>query len=233
MIRIAPAAVFVSLICATSVTAESDPVVVELFTSQGCSSCPPADRLMHDLAQRNDVIGLALHVDYWDYIGWEDEYADPNHTERQRAYARQAGRSMIFTPQMVVNGQQDVVGAHVYELNQLIDLHLTAAAEAEVVAIRTGNEVLVDVTPVELPDGEAYDVRVVQYTPMRHASIRRGELAGHEMDYANVVESWHLAGQWDGMASQQFSVMLSADLPAVALIQRIGHGPIVAAARVK
>ncbi|KUJ82387.1 DUF1223 domain-containing protein [Ruegeria profundi] len=233
MVRIAPAAVFASLLCATTVAAESDPVVVELFTSQGCSACPPADRLMHDLAQREDVIGLALHVDYWDYIGWKDEFADPSHTERQRDYARQAGRSMIFTPQMVVNGQQDVVGAHVYELNQLIDAHLTAAAEAEVVATRTGSEVLVDVTPVELPEGEAYDVRVVQYTPMRHASIRRGELAGYEMEYANVVESWHIAGQWDGAASQQFSVKLTADLPAVALIQRVGHGPIVAAARVK
>ncbi|WP_170428908.1 DUF1223 domain-containing protein [Ruegeria arenilitoris] len=221
------------LAVAAPATAGNDPVVVELFTSQGCSSCPPADRLMHDLAKRDDVIGLALHVDYWDYIGWEDEYADPNHTLRQRAYARQGGRTMIYTPQMVINGQHDVVGAQSRELERLINAHLTAAPEAEVVAKRSGNEVTVDVTPVELPEGETFDVRVVQYSPMRHASIRRGELAGHELDYANVVESWQVAGQWDGVAPQRFLAELTSDLPAVVLVQRVGHGPIVAAARVK
>ncbi|MEW2916660.1 DUF1223 domain-containing protein [Ruegeria sp. ANG10] len=233
MFRIAPVTVFVSLFLATSAVAENDPVVVELFTSQGCSSCPPADELMHDLAQRDDVIGLALHVDYWDYIGWKDEYADPNHTLRQRAYARQGGRSMIYTPQMVINGQQDVVGAKSQELEYLIDAHLKAAPEAEVVATRSGNDVTVNVTPVELPEGELYDVRVVQYAPMRHASIRRGELAGHELDYANVVDTWQEAGQWDGVAPQQFSAVLTSDLPAVVLVQKVGHGPIVAATKVK
>ena len=188
---------------------------------------------MHDLAGRDDVIGLALHVDYWDYIGWKDEYADPDHTLRQRAYAREGGRTMIYTPQMVINGQHDVVGAKSYELNRIIDAHQTAAPEAEVRAARSGNDVTVDVTPVELPEGETYDIRVVQYSPMRHASIRRGELAGHDLDYANVVESWQLAGQWDGTAPQTFTATLADDLPAVVLIQRVGHGPIVAAARVR
>ncbi len=188
---------------------------------------------MHDLASRDDVIGLALHVDYWDYIGWKDEYADPDHTLRQRAYAREAGRSMIYTPQMVINGQHDVVGAKSRELDRLIEAHSKAAPEASVTAIRTADEVTVDVTPVELPEDETYDVRIVQYSPMRHASIRRGELAGHELDYANVVETWQIAGQWDGIAPQTFSAQLSSDLPAVVLVQRADHGPIVAAARVK
>ena len=227
------AVVLAAMLLASTAQAESDPVVVELFTSQGCSSCPPADRIMHDLAQRDDVIGLALHVDYWDYIGWKDEYADPDHTVRQRAYAREGGRTMIYTPQMVINGQQDVVGAKGRDLERIINAHLTAAPEAEVRAARSGNNVTVDVTPVELPEGQIYDVRVVQYSPMRHASIRRGELAGHELDYANVVESWQLAGRWNGEAPQQFTITLSDDLPAVVLIQRVGHGPIVAAARVK
>lgn len=222
-----------ALALAAPAVAENDPVVVELFTSQGCSSCPPADRLMHDLAKRDDVIGLALHVDYWDYIGWEDEYADPDHTLRQRAYARQGGRAMIYTPQMVINGQQDIVGVQSRELERLINAHLTAAPEAEVVAMRSGDEVTIDVAPVELPEGEAYDVRVVQYSPMRHASIRRGELAGHELDYANVVDFWQVAGQWDGVAPQRFSAKLTSDLPAVVLVQRVGHGPIIAATRAK
>ncbi|WP_171231410.1 thioredoxin family protein [Ruegeria sp. HKCCA4812] len=229
---IALATVF-SCLVAVQAAAEEDPVVVELFTSQGCSSCPPADRIMHDLAKRNDVIGLALHVDYWDYIGWKDEYANPDHTLRQRAYAREGGRSMIYTPQMVINGQHDIVGAQSRELDRLIEAHLKAAPEALVTAVRSADEVTVDVTPVELPKGDTYDVHVVQYSPMRHASIRRGELAGHELDYANVVEAWQIAGQWDGTAPQSFTVQLGLDLPAVVLVQRAGEGPIVAATRVK
>ncbi|MES0860845.1 DUF1223 domain-containing protein [Ruegeria sp. SCPT10] len=222
-----------ALLLATHAAAEEDPVVIELFTSQGCSSCPPADRIMHELAKRDDVIGLALHVDYWDYIGWKDEYADPDHTLRQRAYARQGGRSMIYTPQMVINGQEDVVGAKAGELNQLIESHLAATPQASVQARRDGDAILVDVTPVALPYGQVYDVRVVQYSPMRHASIRRGELAGHDLDYANVVENWQIAGQWDGTASQSFETPLNAEFPAVVLVQQVGHGPIVAAANVK
>ncbi|MEO1106305.1 MAG: DUF1223 domain-containing protein [Pseudomonadota bacterium] len=222
-----------ALLLATHAAAEEDPVVIELFTSQGCSSCPPADRIMHELAKRDDVIGLALHVDYWDYIGWKDEYADPDHTLRQRAYARQGGRSMIYTPQMVINGQEDVVGAKAAELNQLIEAHSAAAPQASVQARRDGDAILVDVTPVALPDGQVYDVRVVQYSPMRHASIRRGELAGHDLDYANVVENWQIAGQWDGTESQSFETPLNAEFPAVVLVQQVGHGPIVAAANVK
>jgi len=222
-----------SCLVAAKVAAGEDPVVVELFTSQGCSSCPPADRIMHDLAKRDDVIGLALHVDYWDYIGWKDEYADPDHTLRQRAYAREGGRSMIYTPQMVINGQHDIVGAQAPELDRLIEAHLKAAPEALVTAVRSADEVTVDVAPVELPKGDTYDVHVVQYSSMRHASIRRGELAGHELDYANVVEAWQIAGQWDGTAPQTFTVQLGSDLPAVVLIQRAGEGPIVAATRVR
>lgn len=233
MLRSVAATAFVSLFLAAPAQAQDDPVVVELFTSQGCSSCPPADRIMHELAKRDDVIGLALHVDYWDYIGWKDEYANPDHTDRQRAYAREGGRTMIYTPQMVVNGQQDVVGAKSIELNRLIDAHLTAPPEAEVSATRTANEVSMNVVPIELPDDETYDVRIVQYSPMRRTSIRRGELAGHDLDYANVVENWQIAGRWDGQTPQSFTATLSSELPAVVLIQRSGHGPIVAAARVK
>ncbi|NOD77358.1 thioredoxin family protein [Ruegeria sp. HKCCD4332] len=233
MFRPAILTALMSCFLAASVAAEDDPVVVELFTSQGCSSCPPADRLMHELAKRDDVIGLALHVDYWDYIGWKDEYADPDHTTRQRAYAREGGRSMIYTPQMVINGQHDIVGAQSRELDRLINAHLKAVPEASVSATRTADEVTVEVMPVELPEGETYDIRVVQYSPMRHASIRRGELAGHDLDYANVVETWQIAGQWDGVAPQTFSAQLGSDLPAVVLVQRAGHGPVVAATRVK
>src|SRR3989304_3616456 len=89
----------------------SAPVVVELFPSQGCSSCPPADRLLGELARRPDVLALSFNVDYWDYIGWKDPFASPAHTERQRAYGRALGRRVVYTPQMVIDGADEAVGS--------------------------------------------------------------------------------------------------------------------------
>ncbi|WP_171207210.1 MULTISPECIES: thioredoxin family protein [unclassified Ruegeria] len=229
----AAALALASLLLAPTAHAQQNPVVVELFTSQGCSSCPPADRILEELVKRDDIIGLALHVDYWDYIGWKDEYAHPDHTFRQRAYAREGDRTMIYTPQMVINGQQDVVGAKAAELAEVINSYLTEAPKAYVQAARVGEDVTVEVTPVELPQGQTYEIRVVQYSPMRHASIKRGELAGRDLSYANVVEKTQIAGHWDGVAPQKFSASLSEALPAVVLVQRVGHGPIVAATKVK
>ncbi len=224
-------AALIAMISATSVGAEGGPVVVELFTSQGCSSCPPADALMHELAKRDDVIGLALHVDYWDYIGWKDEFADPSHTERQRGYARQGGRTMIYTPQLVINGQEDVVGAKGRELSRLIDDYLSAKPTAAIITARNEGGLTITVSPQQPLSGNIFDVQVVQYSPLLHASITRGELAGRDLDYSNVVESWHVVGKWDGAAQATYSVTLASELPAVVLIQGERYGPIVAAAR--
>ncbi len=224
-------AALIAMISATSVGAEGGPVVVELFTSQGCSSCPPADALMHELAKRDDVIGLALHVDYWDYIGWKDEFADPSHTERQRGYARQGGRTMIYTPQLVINGQEDVVGAKGRELSRLIDDYLSAKPVAAIITARNEGGLTITVSPQQPLSENIFDVQVVQYSPLLHASITRGELAGRDLDYSNVVESWDIVGKWDGAAQATYSVTLASELPAVVLIQGERYGPIVAAAR--
>ena len=96
----------VSVGFSSAAMAQQQPVVVELYTSQGCSSCPPADAMFAELKDRKDVIAIALHVDYWDYIGWKDEFGHPAHADRQRAYAAKAGRRSIYTPEMVVHGQQ-------------------------------------------------------------------------------------------------------------------------------
>jgi len=109
--------------------AEQRPVVVELYTSQGCSSCPPADEILSSLNGRDDVIAIALHVDYWDYIGWKDEFSSPAYAERQRAYASQAGRRSIYTPEMVVNGQTDIVGAKPMALADAINEHKAAVQQ--------------------------------------------------------------------------------------------------------
>lgn len=210
------------------------PVVVELFTSQGCAACPPADAILRKLAQRDDVIGLGLHVDYWDYLGWKDEFADPAHTSRQQAYARAGGRSMIFTPQMIVNGRDSVAGARRMELRALIKAHQAAPVLAALRARREGENLEVSLRPLSAGAAGELVVQLVGYSPLRRSAIARGELAGREFDYANVVESWEVIGTWDGRGPVQISVPFAGDLPAVVLVQRDGgYGPILTAARVE
>lgn len=213
--------------------AQTNPVVVELFTSQGCSSCPPADKLMHKLAERDDVIALALHVDYWDYIGWKDEYALPGHTDRQKAYAAEGGRRMIYTPQMIVNGTDDVVGARSMELADLITAHKAVPQTVRLNAGRTGSALVVRIEPDAPLEAAPLDVVLVRFTPQRHADITRGENAGRSLTYANVVNSWSHLGEWDGRGPLTLNAELDSDLPAVVLVQHKGPGRIVAAAELR
>lgn len=221
-------------VLSSPVSAQNSPVVVELFTSQGCSSCPPADELMHKLAARDDVIALALHVDYWDYIGWKDVYADPENARRQRKYAQEAHRRVVYTPQMVVNGQEDVVGTHVMELTDLIAEHKAKPQTVTVTATRRGSKVVVQVANIDGSRANGkFVVQLVQYTPLQEVDITRGENAGKRLKYANVVDEWTVIGRWNGRAPVKFTAQLDADRRAVVLVQRKGPGAIVAAARVK
>ena len=211
---------------------ESNPVVVELFTSQGCSSCPPADAVLHELAGRDDVLPLALHVDYWDYIGWKDQFAKPSHTNRQKAYAHVGGRNMIYTPQMVVQGQEDVVGVKAMKLAELIKKHQNAPVLVDLDISRTGADVTIDLQAVA-PLEEPMVVQLVRYAPLREVTITRGELAGHTLSYANVVESMDALGTWDGEGTASYSFRIDGDLPAAVLVQQAGFGPIMTAARIE
>lgn len=211
---------------------ESNPVVVELFTSQGCSSCPPADAVLHELAGRDDVLPLALHVDYWDYIGWKDQFAKPSHTNRQKAYAHVGGRNMIYTPQMVVQGQEDVVGVKAMKLAELIKKHQNAPVLVDLDISRTGADVTIDLQAVA-PLEEPMVVQLVRYAPLREVTITRGELAGHTLSYANVVESMDALGTWNGEGTASYSFRIDGDLPAAVLVQRAGFGPIMTAARIE
>ena len=208
-------------------SAES-PVVVELFTSQGCSSCPPADALMHDLAKRSDVIALALHVDYWDYIGWKDEFADPAHAKRQRGYAVAAGRRSVYTPQMIINGETDIVGARPMELSRMIAEHAAQPETVSLDVVRDGDDLKI-AAEAKAAQGP-FVVHMLRYTPNRTAKITRGENAGHTLSYANVTEDWKILTQWDGATTLELTANVSGDKPIVVLIQKGVHGAIEAAA---
>ncbi|MDG1335679.1 MAG: DUF1223 domain-containing protein [Tateyamaria sp.] len=207
------------------------PVVVELFTSQGCPSCPPADKLLHELAQRDDVIPLALHVDYWDYIGWKDEFSHPDYAKRQRGYAVQAKRRSVYTPQMIVNGVTDIVGARRMELSKAIAHHADLPSRVELSVNRSGSEILINAQPTNV-DGPLI-VRMLRYTPQRSAHITRGENAGHTMLYANVTENWTVLAEWDGTTALALTSVVEGDKPVVVLVQQDQHGPILAAVRLR
>ncbi|MBI6629108.1 DUF1223 domain-containing protein [Pontibaca salina] len=213
--------------------APPNPVVVELFTSQGCASCPPADAMIAELAAREDVIALALHVDYWDYIGWVDEYANPAHTRRQKAYARIAGRNMIYTPQIIVNGLDEIEGARPMKLADRIMAQHQRPAVIKMTAARDGQKMQVKARAVgTLPDGMLI-IQLVRYSPLQHARITDGENAGRNLDYANVVKAWDVLAKWDGVAPLDLTADLPGDAAAAVLIQQEGPGAIVAAARVR
>ena len=228
--------VFAALAAAVSfaspLVAQDNPVVVELYTSQGCSSCPPADAILHQLADREDVIALALHVDYWDYIGWKDPFADPAHAERQRAYARVGQRRTIYTPEMVVQGVTDIVGARPMKLSEAIAKHARMAPKVDLDIKRNGNTLVVEAKALEQLSGRM-TVHLLSYAPEHTTKIKRGENRGRTLSYANVVEDWKVIGDWDGSGPLNISAEMTDDLPSVVLIQEQDTGPILAAARLR
>jgi hypothetical protein len=218
------------VVVAPPLAAQERPVLVELFTSQGCSSCPPADRFLHQLADRDDVVALALHVDIWDYIGWEDSFARPENTARQRGYAEAGGRDMIYTPQMIVHGTDAVMGTHPEEVTALIRAH--AATAPPVTLEVTRREGRLSVTARAAPGASGTGtVRLARYRPESTVDILRGENAGRTLSYANVVTAMRPIANWDMDAPLDIDVPLEGDLPAVVIIQKDRFGPVQAVAR--
>jgi hypothetical protein len=205
---------FVSMM-ATAASAQETPVVVELFTSQGCSSCPPADAFLTDLArQRHDILPLAFHVTYWDYLGWKDPYSFQAATTRQREYARTLGEDGVYTPQMVVDGVTGFVGS-----SRSDGLRAITSAEPKPVPVslaRDGQGLLIS---VGTGAGHA-KILLVGFDPMHETHVGRGENSGRTLVETNIVRSLNAVGAWTGSAQrlrqqppagEGFAVLLQAD----------------------
>ncbi len=209
-------------------------VVVELFTSQGCSSCPPADALLADLSQRPDVLALSLHVDYWDYLGWRDVFAMPAFTKRQVAYGETADARSVYTPQIIVQGQERLVGSHRDDVLDAVAEAAAAPRSAELSLRRTDDGLEVRVAPrlSGAPAGVLWYVTFHTPEPVR---INGGENAGREVRYVNVARSWMKLGRWDGRAAAIFAAPdlagAGADSGVAVILQEGRYGPIVAAAK--
>lgn len=176
--------------------AESRPiVVVELFTSQGCSSCPPAEALLLDLAQNPDVLALAFHVDYWDRLGWPDPYASPEATRRQYDYAGHFGTSSVYTPQIVVGGRTEMVGSYRAEVLAAVDAALESPDEAIALGVNREGGLL----SIGIGAGRGQGrLLLVGFDPRIVTAVHRGENAGRSIEQANVVRSVETIAEWDG-----------------------------------
>jgi hypothetical protein len=207
-------------------------VVVELFTSQGCVACPPADALMARLANRPGVIALSLHVDIWDYLGWPDRFADPAFSERQKAYARAEGSRSIFTPQIIVGGIHRVGGLRGMELADLLQAEAGRPQQVHLELRREGG-MLTITAHAEPPLERSVTVDLVRYTPEATVHVGAGENAGRTMTHHNIVTLWETLGPWDGNGPVAFHVRIEGAEPVVVIVQEPGPGAILAAARAR
>lgn len=232
MRQLLTALAFWGAIGVTPAFAQDNKIVVELYTSQGCSSCPPADALLHDLAGRSDVIALALHVDYWDYLGWNDNFGSPDFTARQHGYARAANATTVYTPQMVIGGKDHVIGSKAMDVMDHIAQHRNAADQVSITLTRSGNSVQINAQSSVGRLGNL-SVQVVRYTPEETVAIRRGENAGKTISYNNIVHTWDEIGSWDGSSPLAITAPAAGSDPIVVIIQADQHGPILAAAEIR
>ncbi len=177
--------------------------VVELFTSEGCSSCPPADRLLVDLAGRDDprLLPLAFHVDYWNRLGWTDPFSDAAYSRRQRAYARAFGSGRVYTPQLIVNGRRELVGSRRREAQAAVEQALEQPAQAlvHVHADATGETVSVVYGVEDAPEGAVLHLALVQR--QAEQAVPRGENGGKTLHHANVVRVFETVSAGTGTRS--------------------------------
>lgn len=215
------------------------PVVVELFTSQGCSSCPPADKFLKQLAKESngsDILPLSFHVDYWDYIGWKDPFSNKVYTNRQKLYAYNMKKGKLLTPQMIVDGKYNEIGSRTRHVRKLIrkakddakgvPIDFESNEENEEVVISVGVE-----GETKRKDGE-HDIWMVAYSYLVKTEVGRGENRGRTIYNANVVRAIYKLGSWEGGLKKgkiDLSKLKKIDAVAI-LVQEKNLGPIKGAA---
>ncbi len=211
--------------------AAKSPVLIELFTSQGCSSCPPADKLAGELSKRDDVIVVSLNVDYWDYLGWKDTLARPEFTKRQMSYAKSRGDSDVYTPQMVINGSAHAVGSNRGNVQEVIDNAPAASVPIEISA--ADNEL-----HIELGEGQARGeatLWLMSVAPEINVAIERGENSGKTVSYHNVVRMLTPAGMWKGKPEKiimpRKSIVTPGCKSCIAVLQEGEVGPVLGVGR--
>jgi len=185
---------------ATTSSAFAEPrAVLELFTSQGCSSCPAADKLLGEFARDTSVVAISVPVDYWDYLGWKDTLAKPRHSARQRNYARTRGDRRVYTPQMVVNGAVHALGSDkaAIELAIAASRHKNGVMSVPVKISIADGKLVVSVSAAKSGAGGVWLCPVTRAVPVK---IARGENRGRTITYHNVVRRWIKLGDWTGKA---------------------------------
>lgn len=203
----------------------NNPTVVELYQSQGCSSCPPANAILNSLADRADLLPLNFGVTYWDQLGWKDTFADPAYTARQWEYAKSSGRGNVATPQFIINGRGVVTGSNGSQLSQSIQTEARARG-GPVIAVQ-GGKIVVAAGKANAPA----TVWLVRYDPRtRNVKIGRGENGGRVLPHRNVVTGLRALGTWNGSAKtfDQPAYKSAGERSAVVIQQGTG-GPIIAA----
>lgn len=209
-------------------------VVVELFTSQGCSSCPPADAFLHDLSQRSDVIALSFHVDYWNYLGWADPFSSAEATARQRSYRAALGLRYVYTPQMVVGGAAQAVGSNREDvLREIMRSDARAMPRIDITMSNPKPGTATIVVGAGAQPKQPAAVWVFMYDRSHVTEIARGENEGVRLTNTNVVRAIHRIGEWTGKRAR-FRIDLRAlgatgrDACAI-VVQEGGFGPILGA----
>ncbi|MEO0391993.1 MAG: DUF1223 domain-containing protein [Pseudomonadota bacterium] len=213
--------------------AADKPVVVELFTSQGCSSCPPADAFLGDLAKQPGVIALAYHVDYWNRLGWVDPFSSEWATRLQTSYSRAQNRQNNYTPQMIVQGSKDLIGSRRKTVLKEIDAHQGQDFRRVAVTIAPRSDGRVEVAIGTLDRQVEADVILMRFHRHKQQQIGRGENGGRTLNYHNIVHERRVVGRWRGDA-ETFAVPAPKDLANTGLaviVQERNHGPIVGAAQ--
>jgi hypothetical protein len=225
-----------ALLCAVlatpSLAGGGKKVVVELFTSQGCSSCPPADAYLAELAKRDDVIALSFHVDYWNYIGWNDPFSSPEFTARQRAYGRTLQKRYVYTPQIVVDGRAETVGSDRSTVDTLI--RMAAAMQKVEIDVTHNKNGTADIHVPAASGHSAGDVWIGFYDSAVRTDIRAGENRGATIVNANIVRVYKKIGTWSGGVLDKHVDLKALGATgrdgSVIVLQAPNNGPIVGAA---